>query len=84
MSTPFRIGAIPSLNALPLTAALREAPPAEVTVTWGAPSELAASLHRGDLDLALIPQVEVIDSPVIARLIVSISRISPTRITSAS
>ena len=63
MSTPFRIGAIPSLNALPLTAALRDAPPAEVTVTWGAPSELAASLHRGDLDLALIPQVEVIDSP---------------------
>lgn len=60
VSTP-RLGAIPTLNALPLTAGLRHEP--EGTVLWGQPSQLAEALHRGEVELALVPQVEVCRDP---------------------
>ncbi len=58
---PTRIGAIADLNALPLTEALTRWRGGEVR--FDVPSALAAGLHRGDLDLALIPQVEIAVSP---------------------
>ena len=65
MKTPVRIGAIPSLNALPLTAPLEDTDPALATITWDAPSALADRLVAGTLDLALIPQVEMARDPAL-------------------
>ena len=63
MSEPVSIGAIPSLNDLPLTAPLRAADPSRVRVVWDAPARLADLLRRGELDLALVPQVELSRDP---------------------
>jgi len=52
-----RIGAIDSLNALPLTDQLLKR--VDFGVVSGAPSALAHQLHSHELDLALIPQVEI-------------------------
>ena len=62
MSRP-RIGAIPSLNALPLTGALTELSADEAEVRWDAPAALAEALHADELDLALVPQVEIARDP---------------------
>lgn len=52
-----RIGAIASLNARPLTDQLFQSE--EIEVVKGAPSVLAKRLHSRQLELALIPQVEI-------------------------
>lgn len=57
-----RIGAIDFLNARPLVDGL-ESHPSNPDVTWAIPSKLAASLRRGDLDLALVPHVEATRDP---------------------
>lgn len=56
-----RIGAIRWLNALPLTAALDRWEGG--SVRSAPPSELARLLRAGELDLALVPQVEIAAQP---------------------
>lgn len=56
-----RIGAISWLNALPLTESLARWRGG--TVRWAPPSELARALRAGELDLALVPQVEIAAEP---------------------
>ena len=58
-SDPVRIGAIDFLNARPLVFGLDEHPSGP-SVTWDIPSALARKLHAGDLDYALVPQVEAV------------------------
>lgn len=54
---PGRIGSVPYLNAHPLIAGI------EPLVTCAPPSELAARLHRGELDVALVPVYEAFEHP---------------------
>lgn len=49
----FRIGSVPYLNAVPLTASLDQA------VVYLPPSQLAAELHAGRLDAALLSVTEI-------------------------
>lgn len=57
MSRPLRIGAVGYLNARPLTWALDRWPD-RWSVRYDVPSACAALLHRGDVDLGLIPSIE--------------------------
>jgi chorismate dehydratase len=67
---PFRVGSVPYLNAVPLTRGL------ESEITFAPPSQLAASLERGELDAALVSvtavlltgQYDVLDGVAIASL----------------
>ncbi|MAT15723.1 MAG: hypothetical protein CMJ46_10705 [Planctomyces sp.] len=57
-----RIGAVSYLNSKPLVYRLAElAPDAEVTLDY--PSRLADQLNAGELDVALIPSIEIIRNP---------------------
>lgn len=55
---PVRVASVSYLNAAPLTCALD---PARYTVTTGHPSEIAAMLHRREVDVALVPVAAVLD-----------------------
>ncbi len=55
--SPFRIGSVPYLNAVPLTYGLGNG------VTYLPPSELARKLHAGFLDAALLSVTEVLSHP---------------------
>ena len=55
--SPFRIGSVPYLNAVPLTYGLGTG------VTYLPPSELARKLHGGFLDAALLSVTEVLSHP---------------------
>jgi chorismate dehydratase len=52
-----RIGSVPYLNAKPLTHALDPA------ITLLEPARLAAELRAGNLDIALVPLMEVLEAP---------------------
>lgn len=56
------IGAVSYLNTKPLVAGLDELAD-EYELIFDLPSRLADRLHRGDLDVALIPTIEVADNP---------------------
>ncbi len=61
-SSPMRVGAVSYLNARPLTFALdRDAK--HWLVRYDTPSACAALLHRGDIELGLIPSVDFLQSP---------------------
>jgi chorismate dehydratase len=66
----FRIGAVSYLNSKPLIHHLGEVLP-EARLTLDLPSRLAADLHRGQLDVALIPSIELFRSPAADLAIVS-------------
>ena len=53
-----RLGAIPALNALPLTEPLRRWRGGEVV--WDTPAALAERLATGELAHALVPPVEAL------------------------
>ena len=57
MDAPIRVGAVSYLNAKPLYYNLKELAP-NVDLVMDVPSQLAARLARGELDVALIPSVE--------------------------
>lgn len=57
-----RLGAVGYLNARPLTWAL-DREPDRWDVRYDVPSVCAALLHRGDVDLGLIPSVEYLQAP---------------------
>jgi len=57
-----RIGAVTYLNAKPLTDALAERMP-DARVVYDLPSRLALQLAAGELDVALIPSVELVRHP---------------------
>lgn len=59
---PLRIGAVGYLNARPLTWALDRSP-AEWRVRYDVPSVCAALLHRGEVDLGLIPSIDYLLDP---------------------
>ena len=56
MSGPIRIGTVKFLNAWPLTHGL--AGRGDVALRLGVPSELAAMLKRGEVDVALAPSID--------------------------
>lgn len=60
--THVRIGAVGYLNARPLTWAL-DRDPGRWRVRYDLPSVCSALLHRGEVDLGLIPSVEYLQSP---------------------
>ena len=55
--TAIRVGSVPYLNARPLTRFIAS-PVAKLD-----PNELAAELRAGKLDVALVPLMEVLESP---------------------
>ncbi|HXH24103.1 MAG TPA: menaquinone biosynthesis protein [Vicinamibacterales bacterium] len=57
-----RIGAVGYLNARPLTWALDRAPDRWI-VRYDVPSVCSRLLHRGDIDLGLVPSIEYLHSP---------------------
>jgi chorismate dehydratase len=57
-----RVGAVVYLNARPLTWAL-DRDPERWRVRYDVPSVCAALLHRGDVDLGLIPSIEYLQQP---------------------
>ncbi|HTV03098.1 MAG TPA: menaquinone biosynthesis protein [Luteitalea sp.] len=57
-----RIGAVGFLNARPLTRGLAEDP--QVSVRFDVPSECARLLHAGEIDLGLVPAIELLRGPV--------------------
>lgn len=59
---PVRLGAVGYLNARPLTWAL-DRHPDRWDVMHDVPSVCAVRLHRGDVDLALIPSIEYLQAP---------------------
>lgn len=54
---PFRVGSVPYLNAAPLTYGLED------QIRMLPPAQLAAALHAGELDAALVSITEVIADP---------------------
>src|SRR5258708_34844504 len=52
-----RVGSVPYLNAKPLTRFLKS------PVTAMEPNQLAAELRAGNLDVALVPLMEVLEAP---------------------
>ncbi|MGB2975824.1 MAG: menaquinone biosynthesis protein, partial [Phycisphaerae bacterium] len=56
MPTPLRIGAVPYVNAWPLTFGLAER--ADVRLRLAEPSALAPLLRGGEVDVALVPAIE--------------------------
>lgn len=59
---PLASGRSPASTHSPSRRTCGPSPPECATVTWGPPSALADALHRGDLDLALVPHVELVAS----------------------
>jgi chorismate dehydratase len=59
---PVRLGAVGYLNARPLTWDLDRSP-GRWQVIHDVPSVCATRLHRGDVDLALIPSIEYLQAP---------------------
>ena len=57
-----RIGAVGVLNARPLYATLAEA--ADVALRADVPAECARLLHAGEIDLGLVPVIELLRGPV--------------------
>ena len=57
-----RIGAVGFLNARPLTYGLADDP--QVSVRFDVPSECARLLHAGEIDLGLVPAIELLRGPV--------------------
>lgn len=57
-----RVGAVSYLNTKPLVYGLAEGP-SEIDLVYDFPSRLADRLHRGDLDVALIPSIEYLRHP---------------------
>jgi chorismate dehydratase len=57
ISEAVRVGSVPYLNAKPLTRFIAS------PITRLEPSALAAELHAGNLDAALVPLVEVLEAP---------------------
>ena len=64
MSNPFKIGAVPYLNALPLIEGLPENP--AVQLRFAPPAQLESELDAGTLDAALLPVASLFDRPRIA------------------
>jgi len=62
VGSPIRIGAVVYLNARPLTWAL-DWSPARWLVRYDVPSVCAELLHRGDVDLGLIPSIDYLQRP---------------------
>jgi chorismate dehydratase len=58
-----RVGAVSYLNTKPLIHGLKNALGPGDSLTLNLPSRLAAQLHSGELDVALIPSVEFLRSP---------------------
>ena len=58
----FRIGAVSYLNTKPLIYHLEEMLP-DARLSLDLPSRLAIGLHKGELDVALIPSIELFRSP---------------------
>ena len=61
-SSPMRVGAVSYLNARPLTFTL-DRDTKHWLVRYDTPSACAALLHRGDIELGLIPSVDFLQSP---------------------
>lgn len=61
-SNTIRVGAVRYLNTKPLVFNLREFAPS-IELVYDLPSRLADALAAGDLDVALIPSVEVFHNP---------------------
>ena len=57
-----RVGAVGFLNARPLYAGLGEAP--DIALRADVPSECARLLHAGEIDLGLVPAIELLRGPV--------------------
>jgi len=57
-----RIGAVEYLNARPLVSGLERAP--WCTVRFDVPAECARLLHAGEIDLGLVPAIELLRGPV--------------------
>lgn len=59
---PLRIGAVSYLNTKPLVYQLAELAP-EIELVFDLPSRLAERLDQSDLDVALIPSIELLQNP---------------------
>jgi chorismate dehydratase len=58
---PVRVGAVSYLNTRPLIFGLEQSP--EFELRLDVPAQCADLLHRGDIDLGLIPSIEYLRSP---------------------
>jgi predicted solute-binding protein len=56
---PLRLATGPFLESLPLVDSLKALPPTEVVLSFGLPSQLAELLHADEVDVALLPVVEM-------------------------
>ena len=59
--TPIRLGAVGFLNARPLVYGLDRSP--RFAVRFDVPSQCAALLHDGAIDIGLIPSIEYLRAP---------------------
>jgi len=60
MSDPVRIGAVSYLNTLPLVHGMQQGLGADrIRLSFDVPSALAESMDRGELDIALLPVIEL-------------------------
>ena len=62
LPAPIRIGAVSYLNTKPLVYRLAESLP-EAEVVYELPSRLSAALAAGELDIALVPSIELATHP---------------------
>ncbi len=64
MERPIRIGAVSFLNARPLVFGLQEGlNPGNLELSFDTPSDLADRMEAGDLDIALLPSIELARIP---------------------